>query len=116
MNFRGIAVAALVLFVVLVGVSIAVPGPPWVFWSKLYTEAKAWQTGIGAFFGLIAILAGALYNAKLNRDRDKELREEEARAVATMICREMLFITRPCAAIRLWIVELGAAPADLGMT
>lgn len=37
---------------------------------------------IGAVAGLGAILVGALYNAKLNRDENKRLRDEQKRAVA----------------------------------
>lgn len=47
-----------------------------------YAELKAWQIGLGAFGGLLAILAGAFYNAELNRQRDRELRDEEARGLA----------------------------------
>ncbi len=50
-----------------------------------YAELKAWQTGLGAFGGLLAILAGAFYNAELNRQRDRELRDEEARGLATTL-------------------------------
>lgn len=36
---------------------------------------------VGSLIGFIAIIAGALYNAKLNRDRDQALREEERKAL-----------------------------------
>lgn len=66
----------------LIGVSLVVPGGPAGFWSGLYSELVRWQTGIGAFFGLIAILAGVLYNAHHTRRRDDRLRQEETRALA----------------------------------
>lgn len=50
-----------------------------------YAELKAWQTGLGAFGGLLAILAGAFYNADLNRQRDRELRDEEAHGLAATL-------------------------------
>ncbi len=44
----------------------------------------------GALFGLLAILAGALYNAHLNRKRDDELRRHESMAVARALRAELL--------------------------
>lgn len=51
--------------------------------------AKDWQSGIGATLGLIAILLGALFNAGLNRRRDKALRREESQAIATALAAEV---------------------------
>ena len=45
---------------------------------------------LGPFLGLMAILLGALYNAKLNRDRDDWLREQEAQSLAAALHAEML--------------------------
>ena len=44
---------------------------------------------VGAAAGLGAILAGALYNAKLNRDENKRLREQERIAVAVEVQADM---------------------------
>ncbi len=44
---------------------------------------------VGAATGLVAILAGALYNAKLNRDENKRLREQERKAVAVEVQADM---------------------------
>jgi hypothetical protein len=43
----------------------------------------------GSLFGLLAILAGALFNARLNRNRDNRLRDEEARALRTALIGEL---------------------------
>jgi hypothetical protein len=43
----------------------------------------------GSLFGLLAILAGALFNAHLNRNRDDRLRNEEARALRTALVGEL---------------------------
>ena len=45
---------------------------------------------VGAAAGLGAILIGALYNAKLNRDRDDRLREQEAKAIAVAFRAELV--------------------------
>lgn len=47
---------------------------------------------VGSLFGLLAILGGALYNARLNRERDDRLRNEETRSVATALKAEMASI------------------------
>jgi len=44
---------------------------------------------LGAFIGLLAILLGALYNARLNRLRDDERMQEEAKSIAAAIGAEM---------------------------
>jgi hypothetical protein len=44
---------------------------------------------VGSFFGLVALLLGALFNAELNRRRDDRLRTEEQRAVATALKAEL---------------------------
>jgi hypothetical protein len=43
----------------------------------------------GSLVGLLAILAGALFNAHLNRRRDDRLRQEEVRAVAVALQSEL---------------------------
>ena len=80
MDIKKIVTTIVIVALLLIGVSAVVPAGPAVFWSTFYSEAKEWQTGIGAFFGLVVILIGALYNAELNRDRDDRLRREDARA------------------------------------
>jgi hypothetical protein len=46
----------------------------------------------GAGLGLIAILAGALYNAHLDRERDDRLRAQEAKATAIAVKEELRMI------------------------
>src|SRR5712672_3531284 len=48
----------------------------------------------GSLIGLLALLAGALFNAHLNRRRDDRLRKDETRAIATAIQAELLGIHR----------------------
>jgi hypothetical protein len=61
-----------------------------------YAELKSWQTGIGALVGalggLLALMGAALYNAKLNRDRDDRLRERDARGLAKLLASDMFTI------------------------
>ncbi len=49
---------------------------------------------VGAFGGLIAILFGALYNAKLNRQRDTRLRNQEIRGLCRAFAAELLICSR----------------------
>jgi hypothetical protein len=44
---------------------------------------------VGAFVGLVALLLGALFNARQNRKRDDRLRAEERRSVATALRAEL---------------------------
>jgi len=46
----------------------------------------------GAFFGLFAILLGALFNAKLNRDRDERLSMQDRQALAGGLKGELFVI------------------------
>ena len=55
-----------------------------------YDKIKTWQTGIGAFAGLLAILAGALVNAKINRRRDTRLRNQEIRGLCRALAAELI--------------------------
>jgi hypothetical protein len=57
-----------------------------------YSELKGWQTGIGALLGFGAIIAGALYNAHLNRKRDARLRSDEVIAVASALYGEIVIV------------------------
>jgi hypothetical protein len=63
------------------------------FWQWLQTASQGQAifvgTLVGSFFGLIALLLGALFNAELNRRRDDRLRTEEQRAVATALKAEL---------------------------
>lgn len=47
-------------------------------------------TLLGPFLGLMAILLGVLYNAKITRGRDDRLREQERQAVAAAIHGELI--------------------------
>jgi hypothetical protein len=55
------------------------------FWEWLQTVSQGQATFVGAltgsFFGLLALLLGALANAGLNRGRDNRLRKEDQRVV-----------------------------------
>jgi len=54
-------------------------------WLSYYQELKTWQTGLGALLGFVALMIAALWNFRLNRQRDADLRRDEARAVAAAI-------------------------------
>lgn len=58
----------------------------------IYTELKDWQTGIGAFFGLLALMFAAQRNFKLNRKRDAALRSEETLSVGVALYGEILLL------------------------
>ena len=44
-------------------------------WCSFYSELKTWQTGIAALFGLAGLAGAAFWNAQLNRQRDKAIRD-----------------------------------------
>jgi hypothetical protein len=62
-----------------------------------YEELKGWQGGIGALFGLVALMVGALFNFSLNRKRDARLREEEAKSVAAALYGEIVLLRQEAA-------------------
>jgi hypothetical protein len=69
--------------------------PEWAinFWQWLQTasqgQASFVGTLMGSFFGLVALLLGALFNAHLNRRRDDRLRREDQRAVTAALRAEL---------------------------
>jgi hypothetical protein len=69
--------------------------PEWAlsFWQWLQTasqgQASFVGTLMGSFFGLVALLLGALFNAWLNRRRDDRLRMEDQRTIATALRTEL---------------------------
>ena len=62
--------------------------------QDIFAELKPWQTGLGALLGAVlgflSLAFAALYNFKLNRRRDRELRETETRSVAAAIYGEII--------------------------
>lgn len=64
--------------------------------DQVWEVIKALNDGagamLGAFLGLLAILAGALYNAKLNRDRDDRLLLQERKALAAGLKGELMVL------------------------
>ena len=64
-----------------------------------YAELKSWQTGIGAFLGMFALMVAALYNAKLVRKRDDYLREREARGLANVLAIDIDLVHAELAAL-----------------
>jgi|APSaa5957512535_1039671.scaffolds.fasta_scaffold141967_1 hypothetical protein len=61
-------------------------------WCSFYSELKTWQTGIAALFGLAGLAGAAFWNAQLNRQRDKAIRDAEANSVALALYGEMLLL------------------------
>jgi hypothetical protein len=68
------------------------------FWKWLAAlppgSASFVGTLTGSSFGLLAILVGALFNARLNRKRDERLREEDRIALASTLYAELAGIRR----------------------
>src|SRR5262250_663885 len=68
------------------------------FWEWLQTASQGQATFVGtltgSFFGHLALLLGALFNACLNRKRDDRLRREDQRAVATALRAELEALRR----------------------
>lgn len=61
-------------------------------WQGVYAELKGWQQSLAALLGFSALIAAALFNARLNRRRDERLRVDEARAVAAALYGEMIIV------------------------
>lgn len=61
-------------------------------WSTIYSELKSWQHGIAALLGLLALMAAALFNYRLNRLRDAALRKDEALSIAVGIYSEIVVL------------------------
>ncbi|GGI90802.1 hypothetical protein GCM10007973_28890 [Polymorphobacter multimanifer] len=63
----------------------------------LYTELKGWQGAIGAVLGFAALIAGALFNFRLNRKRDERLRNEEIVSIACALYGEIVILRQSVA-------------------
>jgi hypothetical protein len=61
-------------------------------WLCLYVEAKQWQAGIAALLGFLGLIFAALFNFRLNRRRDAQLRSEEMISVASALYGEILLL------------------------
>lgn len=68
----------------------------------------------GAAIGLIAILAGALYNAELSRKRDAMLRSDEKRTLAGAILAELSSVRAIVISTQEWL-SLESKDADLNI-
>jgi hypothetical protein len=67
----------------------------WDWLSKLPQSSASFLGSLtGSSVGLLAILLGALFNARLNRRRDDRLREEDRVAVASTLYAELQGIHR----------------------
>lgn len=53
----------------------------------------------GSFVGLLALMLAALFNFRLNRRRDDQIRAEEARSVAAALYGEILLLRRELASV-----------------
>jgi hypothetical protein len=60
--------------------------------AQFYAEIKGWQGAIGSLLGFVALIVGALFNFRLNRLRDKRLRDEEIISVASALYAEIVLI------------------------
>ncbi|MBA2933106.1 hypothetical protein HZF05_03245 [Sphingomonas sp. CGMCC 1.13654] len=86
-------------------------------WWALYQELKGWQSGIGSILGFGGLIAGALFNARLNRKRDNRLRDIEAITIALSLYGEIKLLRENVAAIAsglgAWFIIRGAYGNDL---
>ena len=76
--------------------------------ASFYDELKSWQGAIGAGFGFVALVIGALINFRLNRRRDDLLRKDEALSVAAALYGEILLLRKE-------VARLAAAVARVHM-
>ena len=62
----------------------------------LYDELKGWQAALGAalgaVLGIVALILAAQRHFRLNRRRDKELKDEEAQSVMAALYGEILIL------------------------
>lgn len=63
----------------------------------IYTELKGWQGAIGSVLGFVALIAGALFNFRLNRKRDERLRNEEIVSIACALYGEIIILRQSVA-------------------
>jgi len=74
-----------------------------IFVCGIYEKLEDWQTGIGAFLGLFAILFGAMLNAQNNRDLARESHKNDLDQAREMherdVAREQARIDRDRAAL-----------------
>lgn len=96
--FFGTLAIVVVLTYVLVDIGL---DPAWQ--AELTKFPDAIGALIGPFFGLVALMLGALYNAKITRDRDDRLLEQETRALAAALAAEM---NSTCDALTLLIIQI----------
>jgi hypothetical protein len=66
-------------------------------WGQVYNELKGWQSGIGTLVGFVTLILGALFNARLNRERDARLRSDEMIAVASALYGEVVVLRKAVA-------------------
>jgi len=85
----GFAIAAAELAIAYAALAVAFADRPAFLDHWFYKDLVAWQTGLGAIIGLWGLAAVAAWNFKKTRDRDKDLRDEEARALASALCEEI---------------------------
>ena len=71
----------------LIGLFAILVGPP--LWAWLHDATSGQATFLGSSLGLLAILAGALFNAYLNRRRDDQLRQEDRKALTAALLAEL---------------------------
>lgn len=67
---------------------------------------------IGSFLGLLSILAGAYFNACLNRRRDDRLAENERTAVEAALYNEIEHLQKALVRAGLWVAQAETSRAD----
>jgi hypothetical protein len=72
----------------------------------IYEEAKSWQQAIAALLAFGALMAAALWNFRLNRRRDSQLRSEEAASVAAALYGEILLLREDAARLARFLAKI----------
>lgn len=80
----------------------------------LYNELKGWQGLLGAFFGLLALVMGALLNSWLARRNERLRRTDEAHAVAAALYAEMIGMRDSLARLARRTSQLESGSTGLG--
>lgn len=65
----------------------------------IYEGLKSWQTGIGALLGFVALAWAATKNFNLNRQRDRELREEDGSSLLLTLYGEICYLRERLATV-----------------
>ena len=78
------------------------------FVFALYDELKEWQAALGAVLGFLALIFAAQRHFRLNRRRDKELKNDEALSVMAALYGEILILRNEAARLARGVAQATA--------